>query len=163
MAQVDYFLKIEGLDGESEDKTYKKNIEILSFNWGATNSGSMGYGTGGGTGKVVVQDMHFTSRISAASPKLAEFCHTGKHFPKAVLVCRKAGGDSPLEYLKITLSDIMVSSYQLGGAQGDVLPSDQFSLNFAKIEKQYTPQSEKGTGTGNVKFGWNVKQNAVIG
>lgn len=157
MAQVDYFLKIDGIEGESEDSKHKKEVEVLSFSWGAVNSGSMGIGSGGGTGKVSIQDLHFTFRHCCASPKLADFCCSGKHIPKAILVCRKAGGDEPLEYLKLTLHDLMVSSYQLGGSQGDILPIDQVSLNFSKIEDEYKPQTATGTGSGQVKFGWDVK------
>lgn len=162
MAQVDYFLKIEGIEGESEDSKHKKDVEVLSFSWGANNSGSMGHGTGGGTGKVMMQDLHFTFRQCCASPKLGEYVCTGKHIPKATLVCRKAGGDEPLEYLKLTLSDLVVSSYQMGGSQGDVLPIDQCSLNFTKIEHEYKPQTSGGTGSGQVKFGWDVKQNKKV-
>ena len=162
MAQVDYFLKIDGIEGESEDSKHKKEVEVLSFSWGASNSGSMGHGTGGGTGKVLCQDLHFTFRHCCASPKLAEFCCTGKHIPKATLVCRKAGGDEALEYLKVTLSDLVVSSYQMGGSQGDILPIDQVSLNFTKIEDEYKPQTGTGTGSGQVKFGWDVKQNKKL-
>lgn len=162
MAAVDYFLKIDGIEGESQDKTHKNEIECLSWSWGATNAGSSGVGTGSGTGKVQMGDFHFSFHHCAASPKLSEFCATGKHISKALLVCRKAGGDSPLEYLKITLSDIFISSYQTGGSQGDILPTDQASINFTKIEKEYQAQSEKGTGKGTVKMGWDVKQNAKI-
>lgn len=162
MAAVDYFLKIDGIEGESNDKTHKNEIECLSWGWGASNAGSMGVGSGGGTGKVMMQDAHFSFHVCAASPKLAEFCATGKHISKAVLVCRKAGGDSPLEYLKITLSDIFISSFQTGGSQGDILPVDQVSINFTKIEKEYQAQTQQGAGKGTVKFGWDVKQNAKV-
>lgn len=162
MAQVDYFLKFDGIEGESEDSKHKKEVEVLSWSWGASNSGSMGHGTGGGTGKVIMQDVHFTFRHCCASPKLLEFCCTGKHIPKATLVCRKAGGEEPLEYLKLTLSDLVVSSYQAGGSQGDVLPIDQCSLNFTKIEHEYKPQTATGTGSGQVKMGWDVKQNKKV-
>ena len=162
MAQVDYFLKIEGVEGESEDSKHKKEVEALSFSWGVSNAGSADVGGGMGTGKAVLGDFHFTFRHCAASPKLAEFCCNGKHIPKAVVVCRKAGGDEALEYLKFTLSDLTVSSYQAGGSQGDVLPIDQASLNFTKIEHEYKPQTATGTGSGQVKWGWDVKQNKKL-
>lgn len=162
MAAVDYFLKIDGIEGESQDKTHKNEVECLSWSWGESNLGSMGVGSGGGSGKVQVQDVHFSFHVCAASPKLAEHCATGKHISKAVLICRKAGGESPLEYLKVTLSDIFISSYQTGGSQGDILPVDQISINFTKIEGEYKAQTSTGTGSGTVKFGWDVKQNAKV-
>jgi type VI secretion system secreted protein Hcp len=139
----DAFLKIDGIDGESSDKTHKGEIEIDSFSWGNANAGSIGSGGGGGAGKVSFQDFHFSMPISKASPLLMKACATGQHFPTATLTCRKAGG-SQVEFLKIKLADILVSSFQNGGlGQGsdikqDELPLDQLSLNFVKIDFLYT-------------------------
>src|SRR5262245_5143495 len=136
MAAVDYFLKIEGIEGEAEDAKHKGAIEIESFSWGVSNMGAHSAGGGGGSGKATLQDFHFHTKISKASPKLFLACATGEHLKKAVLTCRKAGKEQQ-EYLKITFSDILVSSYQSGGGSGGVVPSDQGALNFAKIEIEY--------------------------
>ena len=63
MAHVDYFLKIEGIDGESADAKHKGDIQLESFSWGETNSGSHSSGGGGGAGKVSMQDFSFTVHI----------------------------------------------------------------------------------------------------
>jgi type VI secretion system secreted protein Hcp len=144
MAAVDYFLKIEGIKGESTDKAHKEEIDIESWSWGETNSGSHAGGGGGGAGKVQMQDFHFVTKISKASPELFLACATGKHIKEATLVCRKAGGKQE-EYLKLKFSDLLVSSYQTGGsAHSDVVPTDQVSLNFAKIEFSYAAQKKEG-------------------
>jgi type VI secretion system secreted protein Hcp len=132
----DAFLKIEGIQGESSDKTHPGEIEIESFSWGVSNTGSVVVGGGAGAGKAVSQDFHFATSLSKASPSLMLACATGRHFPTATLTCRKAGGSSQVEFLKIKLVEVLVSSYQTGGvADGDAaLPMDQFSLNFAKID-----------------------------
>src|SRR3712207_5494013 len=133
MAQVDYFLKIEGIEGESKDKAHKNEIELESWSWGETQSGSHAYGGGGGAGKVVMQDFSFVMLTNKASPKLFLHCANGKHISKAVLTCRKAG-ELQQEFLKITLSDLLVSSFQTGGSgHGDIIPVDQVSVNFSKI------------------------------
>ena len=46
MAAVDYFLKIDGLDGESRDSKHKGEIEISSFSWGMSQQGSGAAGSG---------------------------------------------------------------------------------------------------------------------
>jgi type VI secretion system secreted protein Hcp len=162
MAAVDYFLKLDGIDGESADHKHKGEIDLHSWSWGETNSGSQHLGGGGGSGKVSVQDFHFTMGINKASPKLALSCASGEHIKKAVLVCRKAGKDQQ-EYLKITLSDVLVSSYQCGGsAHSDVLPVDQISLNFGKFELEYKEQKPDGTLGGSTSAGWDVKQNKKV-
>ena len=166
MAAVDYFLKLDGIDGESTDDKHKNEIEIESFSWGVTQTGSHSAGGGGGAGKAVFQDFHFTAKLSKASPILMLSCATGEHIKKAVLTVRKAGSEQP-EYFKVTLQDLLVSSYSLGGAGGgdtsaDVVPTDQFSLNFAKVELDYTPQGGDGSGDGPVKAGYDLKLNKKI-
>ena len=110
----DAFLKLDGIEGESNDKTHKGEIEISSYSWGVANSGSFSHGGGGGEGRATFQDLHFGMQMSKASPKLMSACATGKHIPSAVLTCRKAGG-TQTEFLKIKLADVLVSSYQNGG------------------------------------------------
>ena len=158
MAAADYFLKIDGIEGESQDSKHKGEIEIQSFSFGATQTGSFAAGGGGGAGKVSMQDFHFTVPHNKASPKLMLACASGQHIKKAVLTVRKAGKEQQ-EYLKYTFSDVLVSSFQSGGGGGNVMPVDQISLNFAKIEHEYKEQKADGTLAGSVKAGWDLKQN----
>lgn len=150
---VDYFLKIDGIEGESADSKHKGEIEIASFSWGAVNAGQRASG-GGGAGKVSLQDFHFTAKTTAASPKLFLSCATGEHIKKATLTCRKAGGTQQ-EFLKIEFDDVLISSYQAGGAGGEV-PTDSSSLNFAKIEFDYAVQRPDGSIGSVIKTGWDV-------
>src|SRR5436190_13630096 len=142
MAAVDYFLKIDSIEGESGDHKHKNEIQLESWSWGETQSGTHASGGGGGAGKVSMQDFHFVMKVNKASPKLALACATGEHIKKATLTCRKAGKEQQ-EFLKVTLSDLLVSSYQTGGsAHGDILPVDQISMNYAKVEWEYKEQKQ---------------------
>ena len=158
MAAVDYFLKVDGIDGESTDDKHKNEIDVESWSWGESNSGTHAGGGGGGAGKVSFQDISFASRVSKASPKLMLACATGQHIKKAVLTCRKAGGDQQ-EYMIWTFSDLLVSSFQIGGSQGDVVPVEQVSLNFSKVEFEYKPQKPDGSLDAPVKAGYDLKLN----
>lgn len=149
---TDYFLKIKDIEGESMADKHKNEIDLLSWSWGESNSGSMAFGGGGGAGKVNMQDFSFTMRNSKASPKLLLACATGKHIAQADLTCRKAGGEQH-EYVKIKFTDVLISSYQTGGSQGDEIPIESVSFNFAKIEYEYYEQDDKG----NVKLAGNAK------
>src|SRR6266699_3022978 len=115
-SHADMFLKIDGIEGESTDHAHKGEIELLGFSIGATQPASSGIGGGGGVGKVQLQDFHFTKHHDKASPKLFEACCTGKHTPKVTLTCRKAGG-SQQEFLKWTLSEVLISSVQFSGSR----------------------------------------------
>src|SRR5204863_3769217 len=148
-------------DGESTDDKHKGEIDIQSFSWGVNQMGTHGSGGGGGAGKATFNDVHFSTNISKASPKLFLACATGEHFKKAVLTARKAGKDQQ-EYMKITMSDCLVSSYQDGGGSGGVIPTDQFSLNFAKVEFEYKPQKADGTLDSAVKAGYDLGANKKV-
>ncbi len=161
MAHVDYFLKVDGIEGESTDSKHKNEIDVESWSWGETNSGDAAHRGGMGAGKVALQDFHFVMRVNKSTPKLMEACATGQHIKKAILTCRKAGKDQQ-EYLKVTLSDFIVASYQSGGSRGEVVPVDQVSLNFSKIEMEYKEQKPDGTLGGTVKGGWDAKENKKV-
>ena len=158
---VDYFLKIDGIEGESLDKKHKNEIQVESWSWGEQQQGTHLAGGGGGAGKVSMQDFHFVSTTCKATPKLLLACASGEHIKKAILTCRRAGKEQQ-EYLIITIEDLLVSSYQTGGSAGDVVPTDQVSLNFAKIKYEYKPQKADGALDGPLVVGWDLKQNSKI-
>ena len=161
MALFDSFLKIDGIEGESQDHKHKNEIDITSFSWGASNGGTFSTGGGGGAGKVNMQDFHFTMPINKASVKLMLACAGGDHIKSAILTCRKAGKDQQ-EFYKVTFHDLLVSSYQSGGGHGETLPVDSISLNFAKVEKEYKEQKADGTLGGAIKAGWDMKLNKKV-
>ncbi len=162
MAIADYFLKLDGVEGEAQDSKHKNEIDLESWSWGETQTGTHVAGGGGGAGKVAMQDFHFVMRVNKASPKLMLACATGQHIKEAVLTCRKAGKEQQ-EFLKVKFTDLLVSSYQTGGSSnGDVVPLDQISLNFAKIEVEYKEQKPDGTLGGAVKAGYDLKANKQV-
>jgi type VI secretion system secreted protein Hcp len=155
---VDYFIKFDGIKGESTDAKHKGEIDIESWSWGESNSGGSGHGGGGGSGKVSIQDFHFVMRLNSASPSLMQACATGKHIKVATMTGRKAGKDQ-LDYLTFKFHDVLVSSYQTGGSEGGDAVIDSVSLNFAKIEVEYKPQKPDGSLGGSVRFGFDLKAN----
>jgi len=162
MAVVDYFLNIEGIKGESTDSKHKDEIDLESWSFSESNSGDSAGRGGSGAGKVSMGDFVFVSKYSKASPMLFLSCATGEHVKKATLTCRKAGGKQE-EYLKVVLSDLLVSSYSSGGsAHGEVVPLDQVSINFSKIEWQYSPQDNTGKVGSPVKTGYDLKLNKKV-
>ena len=160
---VDYFLKIDGIDGESKDAKHKNEIDIQSFSWGETQVGTGHAGGGSGGGKVSMGDVQFNSKyLSKASPKLFLSCATGEHLKKAVLVCRRAGKDQQ-EYLNWTFTDVLISSYHTSGQEGgDSLPTESFSLNFTKIEIEYKEQKPDGSLGGSTKAGYHVAESHSV-
>jgi len=159
---VDMFLEIDGVKGESVDKTHKDKIDIMSWQWGIANSGTFHHGSGGGAGKASFQDITITKFVDAASPNLMTFCANGKHFTKGKIIVRKAG-EKPLEYLTIEFEKVLVTSYSTGGSGGQERLTEHVTLNFAQVKVEYTTQSEKGGKGTPHAFSWNIAQNAAPG
>ena len=159
---MDMFIKIGDLKGEAKDKTHKEEIDVLAWSWGMSQSGTTHQGTGGGAGKVNVQDISFTKWIDKASSNLMLYCCNGKHIPEAKLTVRKAG-ENPLEYLILTLNDIIVASVSTGGSGGEDRLTENVTLNFAKVKVSYQPQKADGSADGGaIEMGWNIPENAKM-
>ena len=154
----DYFLKIEGIEGESKDKKHSKEIEIESISFGVAQGGGMGYGGGGGVGKATFQDIGFSKKVDIATTKISEACAKGKHIPTIVFTARKAG-ENPHEYMIVTANDVIITSHTFSGSpSGEMF--ENVSFNFTKIKFKYNEQDAKGGAKGGNEFGWDVKANA---
>lgn len=158
---ADYFLKIDGIEGEATDAKHKNEIVLDTFSWNEVQHTSFGQGNGGGgAGRVQMGTFDFVMRANKSSPKLLLACATGSHIKSAVLTCRKAGKDQQ-EFYKITLTDILVASYTTSGGGSDE-PIDSVSLAFGKIECEYRAQKQDGTLDNPIKTGYDIEQNQAV-
>ena len=155
----DIFLKINGIEGESQDGSHKNEIEVLGYSWNMFQEASMHAGSGGGAGKATVEDLEFDHFVDRSSPNLMKYCLTGKHVAEAVLTIRKAGG-SPLEYLKLTMSDVIITGVRPSGtANDDVRVKERVRMSFAKVKQEYNVQNAQGGSGGAVTAGYDIKAN----
>jgi type VI secretion system secreted protein Hcp len=159
---VDAFLKISTPDvkGESKDDVHKDEIEVLSFSWGASRAGSFGAGGGGGVGKTDPQDLSIMKRTDKASALLYMHMCNGQHYGELVLSARRVGGDAKVNFLKITLTDALVTSMQLSGSSED--PMESVSFNYATCKYTYVEQQKDGSGLPEVEHGWNFSENIKL-
>jgi type VI secretion system secreted protein Hcp len=163
MGAVDYFLKIDTIEGESDDAAHRGEIEIESWSFGESQSGSSMYGKGSGTGRVSMQDFQFTKRADKASPKLMLYCCNGQHVENALLTARKAG-TGPQEYFRVHFKNIIISSYQTtGSASTDIVPREQIAFNFGQVQLEYRIQDpQTGQLGGPIMGGYNLVENRKI-
>ena len=141
----DAFIKVDGIPGESNDSKHPNEIEVLSFHWGVSQTGSTSPGGGGGEGKAEFQDFHFVSRLQKSSPSLFLACATGENIKTAVLTVRRAGG-AQQDYYKITFDEVLITKFDQSGEADarENVPIDQTSFHFAKITISYQQQNTKG-------------------
>ena len=157
-----WFLKLDGIEGEATNAAHKGEIDVESWSWGVTQAGSSGSGGGGGSGKAAFQDMHFVAQISKASPKLFLSCATGSHHKVATLSgARTAGKGKTVDFLKYKLSDVQVTSVQHSDSEAGA-PMEQFSLQYRKFEISYSPETTSGKLGAAVTAGFDVQQNKKL-
>ena len=155
MAQ-DFFIKLTGISGESQDANHKDEIEVLDWRLLITQGSTMRSGSGGGAGKATVSDLEFDHYLDRSSPNLMKHCLTGKHIDTATLVVRKA---EPLEYLKITLGDVVVTGVLPTLMHNMRLPRETVSLSFARIRQEYVVQNQQGGSGGTVTASYDIQLN----
>jgi type VI secretion system secreted protein Hcp len=158
---LDYFLKIDGIQGESKDGKHNNEIDVMSFSWSAHQPGTFGQGSGGTGGKVSMSDFSFTMQHCKATTELMAACASGKHINSAILYCRKSTGDGgQQEYATWTFAPVMISSYQTGGSSGAEVPIDSVSVNYGTVKLEYKMQvDDKGTLQATTPFGWHLEKN----
>ena len=150
------FMRIDGIEGDSNAADFKNWFELTSFSWGESNSGGSASGGGGGAGKVTFQDFHFMKRTGKGSPAIMLHCANGKHIPAVQIVITVPRGRREV-YLKYTLSDVLITSYAPEGDQGSY-PSESISLAFGRFAYDQAVQA----GDGSVRYEsafWDLKQN----
>lgn len=157
---VDMFIKLDGIKGESTDKQYPGEIDVLAWSWGMSQSGTTHMGGGGGAGKASFQDLSFTKYIDSSTNALMTALAKGTHVKKAELLVRKAG-DGQLDYISIAMEEVIVTSVSTGGSGGEDRLTENVTLNFAKVNFGYKPQTEKGSVEAYKPFVWNIASNAA--
>lgn len=152
---TEIFLKIGDIKGESLAKGHENEINVTSWNWGMSQAASLKSASGAAMGKVQVQDITISKHVDKSSPSLMLACCSGKRYSDATLVLRKAS-TKPIEYLKIIMRDVMVSSVAIGTSSGLDKVAENITLGFAEFKVEYTPQNKDGTAGSAVSAGWNI-------
>jgi type VI secretion system secreted protein Hcp len=153
MAAVEYFLKLNGIKGGSNDAKHRDELDVDAFSWGVNQTGTAAVGSGAAAGKAQVHDFSITARMSVASPLLFQACATGQHIKDAVFTARNANGS---EFLRVSMTQVVVSSYMTGGPEADA-PMDSVTFGCAKVAFEYRPTLANGAAGPPVIANWDLK------
>ena len=157
--QNDIFLKINGIDGESQDAEHANEIDVFSWTWDVKQNSSMMSGSGGGAGKATVSDLSFTHQYDKASPNLAKYCFTGKHIDQVTLTMRKSGG-IPHEFARITMYDVVIT--HVAPVVTSSVCHEVVSISFATMKHEYILQNAAGGSAGVVTTTMYIKSNSTV-
>jgi len=152
------FAKIGTIKGESQDSKHKGEIEVLSWSWGVSHSGTTAPGGGAGAGKANFHDFNFTHHLDKASPVLMATCANGEHLKEATITLRKAGKGQQ-EYLVITMTDVLVTNVSTSVSAEEDTGIEAVTLAFAKVDLEYKPQKPDGSLDVGIHFKFDLKAN----
>lgn len=155
---ADAYLKVKDVNGKSTDDKHKDWIEVLSYNWGVSQSAS-----GGGMqseARADLQDLSIVKELDIASPKLAEECAKGTRIDEVKLELCRAGGQQE-KYMEYTMEGCVISSYSIGGGGGGA-PTESVTFRYGKMKWNYIKLDKKGKAAGNVPGGWDCDANKPL-
>lgn len=158
---VDMYMRIDGVTGESKDGNHQGWTNIRSYAWGASQPGNMSIGSGGGLGKASFSDLRITAMVDRATPAVLKYCANGKHVSTIEVSVCKAGG-SQIEYLRITLNEVLVTSVDQSAANDSDAVMVTYTFQAAKVKQQYWEQTDQGTKGGESVLSWNIKENREV-
>jgi type VI secretion system secreted protein Hcp len=137
-AAADYFLKLDGIDGETASRGNEGSLSVESFSFGASQSSSWTKGGGASVGKPQPGTamaataeppagsgaLRVVKQYDKSSPLLAKACATGQHIKSATLTRCQDGACKTYEF-----QDVLVSSYSVSNdGKGGV--TEQLSLRY---------------------------------
>ena len=155
---VDYFLKLDGILGESQVSNHKDEVQIMSWSWGASQVSSVA-GTGGsGAGRADLSDFSVVTYFDKATPKFFKSIGAGTHIKSGTMNAVKAGGDGK-PYLKVDFKELFVSSLQISGSSE--IPTVTLSFTYNEIKIDYSLQDENGNLKSTGPITYNTKENKL--
>lgn len=141
-ALADVFLKLGDIKGESTADKHKNEIDILSYTQSFSNSGTIG--GGGALGRVTCGAVTVSKGIDRSSPAIIQLAVTGRHVKTAVVTFRVVG-ENPVEYYKVTMDDVLVTSINQSDSADPARIVESVSMLAAKFKFEYRPQRSDGS------------------
>lgn len=157
------FLTIAGIEGEAVASGHEGEIDVLAWSWGMANSGTTHVvgPRAGGAGRARVNDLSVSKSVDKATARLMRACLSGERITECSLSCYPSGvGADDAAFLRITMTDCLVTSVGSAGQAGDERFEETLALNSAKVQVEYRPQDPPARPGSAEKMRWNIANNA---
>jgi type VI secretion system secreted protein Hcp len=157
---VDFFLKLDGINGEATDQNHTNELGVLSWSWGASQHSSVSNSSGSGAGKASLSDFSIMKNYDAASVPLLKSLMAGTHIANGVLTANKSGSaDGGKPFLKVTFTELFVTSIQASGSSE--VPTESVSFSYGTIKVEYSKQNDQGVLATAGQLTYDLKQNKL--
>ena len=153
------YLNIDGIDGESKRAEHEDEIDVHGVHWKVERATSSARGSGRTRSRAQVDSLTCYKTTDASSPYLALACLQGRSFKDVVLTLHKASGGAHLDYLIITMENVVVSGFEMlndGSDADDQELTEQVALSFQKVTFKYTVQSDDHSAGAEHEIGFDI-------
>ena len=158
LAAQDEYLSVDGIKGESVDAQFKDQIDVQAFAFGVSTGQTSSNGV---AQKGIFDLLSVSKRTDKATPALILAAATNQRIPTVTLSVRRSGDAKAASvFLKVKLTDVLVSSVKVASGVTEV--TETVTFNFSQIEIEYSVVDAKGVLSAPVKAGFNVKTNTQI-
>lgn len=127
LASNTYYLKIDGVPGESQRVGHENEIDVLGISWKISQNGR----------STCIEGMDLIKQVDLSSALLLMGQAEGRVYPEAVLSGRSSGEVS-FDFLVITLYNVYVSTLSTNGSAGEDTLTENLTLVFDRATYSYT-------------------------
>jgi len=138
------YMKIPDIAGESLRADHEDEIDIHDLMWSIEQAASAQVGKGRSRSRAQIGSIYARKYYDASSPYLALAAMQAKSFDEIVIYVRKDSGEAHLDYLEITLTNTIISKYEVlgvGANDGQVM-EESVGLAFEEVKIKYTVQAD---------------------
>ena len=162
MAEIDIYLKLDGIPGDSAANRHAGEIVVLSYRTDIEAHLASGAGGGGGAGKAEFSGIQFRKRLDKASVPLLLACASGRHIANGRFTFSRASADSTAFYT-VTLEDVFVShiSQAVGGSESEPT-EEEVTLQCRRIHWAFSSQNPDGSQAPPISGGWDLGTNELL-
>jgi len=153
-SEVDAFLKIDGIDGESTVAGHEDEIDILAWSW---QMSAPSLNLGAGAGRAIVRPLIVTKYTDKSSPHISLALLNGSHIPNATITVKKSGVNN-FDYARIKMTNVQVVNLSPDYNSGTRL-LESVALAFSKVCYEYIPQKEDGSSDASIEKCWDLEAN----
>jgi type VI secretion system secreted protein Hcp len=134
-AQADYFLKLEGVEGESKESRHSGWIEIHSLAFPPA-AGVRDVAHGQPTGKRQFSQFVIVKKVDKSTPLLKQSVARANIHPKVVLELVQSDGTS----YRYTFTDVLIANVALVNPKPGDAPTESITFNYGQLVIEYKEQ-----------------------
>ncbi|MCG6898358.1 MAG: type VI secretion system tube protein Hcp [Thiocapsa sp.] len=137
------YMKVTDINGESKAAGHEDEIDLYDIQWLLEQEPRAMIGSGRTRGRAQINPVYVYKWYDAASPYLAQACMKGKSIEEIVILVRKDSGDAHLDFLQITLTNSLISHYEvLGEYEGTKAIHEKVGIAAQKLKVKYIIEAE---------------------